>query len=769
MSLAMVDILKSLFFFFLLSGWGFISARKILGIKDLLFLMPTSITLGISSYIFLMHLISFLVGPSNACLISLITLVALTLLAGFIKKCDLSIELNLSKWSLATLIGTSVIISILSFFSIFREGNFDHGFHTNLTLNIFKNNFYPPLDLYRPQYLLHYHYAGDLLAGSIYKLFNVDVQRSFVIISALLSSVIFLSFTAIAWIVTKRFWVSFLAGFCTYFSGGLLWLDALIKYFTDSVPNNAVIEKTFVQTFLQIGVFGSILNPPSIATFISTFNLGYSTLTLAIILTYFLLKTENKKSKVLFHIFLNINLLVLFMSAEWLFLTYVAGALPYAIYCLIKKDKSSFLNIPVIVFFSFLINKTIGTALFMASEIDNLGRSNIFNIAIKEELFTLYSWGGRISDNFLNYTPIKFFSWYTFSEFGLSLIFIPLIIFYIFKQKNKFAVLLLLFAITTMPAPLIFDFKTSLVDLNRLFAFGNCMLVLLGICAIGDLLKNGIFKKTILTLVIFCITLSPIISLIGGAIFTTKIYRGAEFTYAACNYLSRDKSISGIIKNYKAFNGEILKFSKLEKERFEKEVDFLQASSSPGDVAISTVFDIPTKAGVYGLVPGNVHVYKDQMYSSYDSISSTLFITLDPHLLNELKVKWLIVDSNAKSRTTGSFNENINKYFNLAFSNDGIEIFKLREEVVLNEIKHTESSVGWLLVNRKGMPVETNELNIKKLTVFPNMKEALFYLKDLYTEHPNLKKDIITAQPYKIEILSKAVNDNFNDVSLVIK
>ena len=137
---------------------------------------------------------------------------------------------------------------------------------------------------------------------------------------------------------------------------------------------------------------------------------------------------------------------------------------------------------------SLLLNKSIGNALFLQDITQNLGRTNIFALGIKETLFTVIGWG-RLTSHVMHHQTVSCFSWYFICELGLSIILFPIAIIYLIKTKNNLGYLLFLSAACTMPIPTIVNFKLNPVELVRLFAFGNVILILLIICGISYLYK----------------------------------------------------------------------------------------------------------------------------------------------------------------------------------------------------------------------------------------------------------------------------------------
>ena len=381
----MPEIIKFLTFIFILTSFGFISLSQITKITSILYLVPFSFIAGMSSYLFLCHSLSFLFGPKLGSIISLLILFILTIFILILKKFRYKhfhgITNEINKKQLIFLSLFALIISILSYSAMNRFSIFDKEFHIPLAITIFHNNVYPPRDFYRPEYIILYHYGGDLLSGAINYLTKLEISTSFEALLSVLSGITFLCYFVLAWILTKNYKISFIAGFCSYFGGGLLWLDTLIRYIFKLSP---VSEQNwnFLQTLLNIGTHGGILDAPSINAFISTMGTGTPILIFSLLLFWEITKESTNKGIAYKIIFLNISLFSLFLCAEWLFVTFWACIIPFVSFQAIKKQTKLLLPALLILIISIVLNKSIGNALFLQDSIQQLGRINIFDISI---------------------------------------------------------------------------------------------------------------------------------------------------------------------------------------------------------------------------------------------------------------------------------------------------------------------------------------------------------------------------------------------------
>lgn len=673
------------------------------------------------------------------------------------------LETEINKNQLMTICSIAIIISIVSFIAIFRYGVFDSGFHVPFGLTIYHNNVYPPRDIFRPDYIILYHFGGDLIAGAIHHICKLDIFTSYELISTLMSGTTFLSLFALAWILTKNFKLSLISSFITYFGGGLLWLDAIFRYLSGKLPPFAN-NWNFLETFFNIGIHGSILNAPSISVFVTTFSLGYPILILSLILFWKLIQEENTRIIFSYVVLLVISLFTLFMSAEWLYITFWAGIIPFTIFLLFKRQKKHLVPILILFFISIVLNKTIGNPLFLQESIQSLGRRQIFDIGIKEKLFSITSWG-RLGETLMHYQSVSAFSWDFMVEFGFSLILFPIVLIYLIKTRNNFALLLFLCAILTMPVPLIFDFKINPVDLNRLFSFGNVILILLITCGIGTLYKTFFEKKILLVIYLTIFCLSPIAELLSSTIFTPRIFLSKQYTVTILNTLANSKSINDVISFLKEINHLALLDKTKLATSLKDEIDYLRKNSKPLDVAISDLHELPAYAGVYSLIPAGKYLYKDLLYSPVDNIYPTIFETLDPYLLDELNIKWILISKSFKEKLPEEAKKTLMnpELFDLVYTNskkfNGTEQFL--EIYHLNNIKISltkyNRKTAWLLVDKNGKFVEPSYLQESKVSLFPNSKEALLHLKNLHNSNPKLKKELVTAQTISLKHLQNQI------------
>jgi hypothetical protein len=584
---------------------------------------------------------------------------------------------------------------------------------------------------------------------------DVSSETSYELIATILSGTTFLSFFALCWLLTSSFKTSLIAGFCAYFGGGLLWLDATVRYLTKNFPEG-VTNWSFLQTFLNLGIHGGINNAPSVLTFISTFDLGNPLLICSLILFWKMIQEKDIKSSIYFIFFLTPTLFILYLTADWLYITFWVTVLPFTFFLWKDNKKQFIISTFIILFISIIVNKTIGNTLFLQDPTQSLGRTNIFDVGIKEQLFSVVSWG-RVTAHVMNYQTISCLSWDFICELGLSLFLFPIALIYLIKTKNRLAYLLFLSAAMTMPVPVLIDFKLNPVELVRLFAFGNTMLILLITCGTVFLYKPFIKNNLLIISYIIVFCLSPFSQLIFGAIFSPHIYSNKPLVQTLCNDLGKIKSPIELILYIKGYSDYIHPIKDRIINSYKSEIELFKLQAKPKDVALSVIHEIPAYAGVYSLIPARRLIYWDQLYSSHNTLYETTFSTLDPYLLKELNIKWLLINPELKSKLPKETQDILNNptIFSIAFvSPNKITIYRVND--LENILKTSLRETAWMLINKDGYPVSSGE---NKIALFSSLKDALTELKSLQSTNPVLKKQLITAQAIIIQSLEKQIAD----------
>ena len=768
----MMGIIKFLGFIYVLFLFGFTLSLALLNLRSTVLLISLSFSIGVGFYIFLCHVLSFILGPSVAVIYGffILLIISVVLVILNFRKC-MTVLKEANFRAILLLSGSALLISVTSFFAIGKMGIFDVEFHVPLTLSMFHNNVYPPRDFFRPEFVLLYHYGGDIFAGAIHKICNLKIDTAFELASSFSASLMYFGFFLLAYILTDHFRTSWICGLCTYFGGGLLWLDAIIRFSLNSLPPGSE-GWSFLQTFFNIGLHGGIFNAPSVSSFTSTYSLGLPLLITSIVLFFLNLREGYHPLTVTarYGCITTICLVSLFLCAEWLFVTFLVGSIPFVcFYFLRTKEKSSFLSLVVILVLSILLNATLGNPLFLQEGIQHIGRSNIFSLGVKENLFVIPSWG-RLTSGTMVLDVVSFFSWKAIAEFGISYMLFPLSLVYLVKSKNNFAILLFLMAVLTFPIPLFIEYRLNPVEFNRLFSFGNSIFILLIMCSLFHL--RIALKRWLITAYVILLSLTPVSDLVLSAVISPYLSFNKSFTQTVLDGLKEVRSPKDVVKHLKNL-GEVQEALKQEVMPLEREdVVFLRKQSKPFEVAISNNPCVPLYAGIYTLIPARKYAYKDLMYTSFDSIYRTVLKSLDREILRELNIKWVLMFTNEKHHPSEAFYASISgisekvfeKEMNFPQNQKGkVEIFHIREFDQFPRDK--ERRAAWVLSDKKGGAAEMSLLGEKKITLFSTSKDARHYLKKEF-EKEVLNKETVTSQLIVIDELDGILKKHSSGVSI---
>lgn len=749
----MLSALKAILFLVILISFGFAFLNRALKIKELIYLIPFSILLGISTFIFLVHCLSYIIGPQAASIFTLLLLFITTILILIFHRKN-NIKININKKQFMLLCTIALTISTLTFLAILRFGIYDTNMHYPLVLSLFKNNIYPPRDFYRPDYFLHYHFGADIVPGAINYICKLHITYCYLLMSTIYGFTIFFTLFSIANILTNNYRFSLLAGLATYFSGGLLWLDAILKYFLKKFPPYAT-DWSLYEFFTYFGLRGGITDATSTAPFNVALGLSYPLLVFCFFIFWNLITEKETKTLIWNLIVLIITLLVLLLCAEWIYIAFWGAVSIFTIYLVYKKQKRSLFLIFLIFIISLTLYKTIGSPLFSVQDkLQYLGIARVTEVQFKDKPFTNYSLR-KFNVNLDESQVVSCFSWDFIAEFGLSIILFPIVIIYLLKTKNIFGCILFLSAASTMPLAAIFELKTVPIDINRLYGFGQSMLVLLITCG---LLTYKTFAKSRVLIILYLFTLcfSPIYNLIDYSFSIKRLYGVPSLTKT---FLSGIKN-----RDLSEFNDLILHLRDKAFGEHTLEINFLEKNSKPSDVAISSHFEAPVFAGVYTIIPPGRMLYKDVMFPKVDNIYETVFATLDPHLLKELNIKWIIIDESFKNKLSSDILSNLanSKLFKLIKINsrssediNKLEIYKVKKlDKVLNQLNR---KTAWVLVNVNGEPIEMSLLGLNNISMFPSSRKALEYLNSIQKKHQALKRHLIMTRVVPIKVVEEQV------------
>ena len=287
-------------------------------------------------------------------------------------------------------------------------------------------------------------------------------------------------------------------------------------------------------------------------------------------------------------------------------------------------------------------------------------------------------------------------------------------------------------------------------------------------CGIGFLFKSFMENKILILIYLTCFCLSPLAGLFSAVVFTPHIYSDKMFVQEVFKNFQRIKSFKDLNAYFNQLYFSSNKAKHAPANNFQDEIDFLKTHSNPQDVAISSSVDIPVYAGVYAIIPSGKWLYKDLLYSTFDSTFLTTLTTLDPFILDELNIRWILISNDSKNNLpleTQKLLLNTNLFKLVYISLDkAYQIYHVENtRQLLNQLKR---KTAWLLTNSKGQPAEIAQLNSSTITLFPHSKDALAYLRAIQDLKPEIKKVLITSQAFTIDSLERQIKDSMLNIIL---
>jgi len=375
-------------FFFVLSFFGWQLTRYFLKESRKEYLIGFSGILGISFYILLTNTLGYFIPIDLVFYLVLFLFFTTGLVLLYLNKSKSSEwEVN-KKWK-NILLGTTILLSIISGVVYFRYPPVLHGpGGLPLTTTIAEGNF-PPLEIWNPHNNLRYHYTFELLSAGIHKTTGVSIHLANSFQVALLMGFFFL----IGFCFIKRFFDSnnfkaFVSSLMMVYAGSLTFLSGLkgipilynlyirnqelvtpFKFITDSI--NSTFSVPVVRNFTRF-TWGSLSYP----------------LIIAIIYLYFHLINQKKSKSII--IFCGLLLAVLAMVGEVFFaiMCLVLFIYPF-VFAFAKKDWQKAKDPLNISFWILLISTPLALVQggFFRSILDTIGSRVVDFIGIGNGLF----------------------------------------------------------------------------------------------------------------------------------------------------------------------------------------------------------------------------------------------------------------------------------------------------------------------------------------------------------------------------------------------
>lgn len=769
--MTMLAIIKFIFFICCLFSFGFIFLKRMVKIKCLVFLLPLSLYVGITVYLLLVHILAFHIGPKSSSIVSLYILFGLSIFIFFQKqKTKEQLIPDISKKQLIVLFTIVLLFAIPTFLMYYEFGIGDKNLNYPLVLTLFHNDIYPPKDFFRPDQNLLYHYVPSLLPGAIHSFCRFPISLSYAIIDTILHMYQSIIITFIvALILTRNFKLSLACAIINYLGGNLVWLDTIVRYLTNNLP--AYVEERgwgFLEAFSSLGFRGGMIGSSSEGPMSIAVNIGAPIYSLSFFI-YWMMVTEKKLSANLLYFFiLLISLNVLIMTEESLFIAFWFGAFIYSLHLLLRKQwlqllLTFLLALSLVISQGLVIHSPLSV---FSKEMETHTRKSLYMIKLKENPFKVMSF--RHLDDLDTIQYVNFLSWDSLCEFGPRLMFIPFAVFYLIKTRHPLALMSFYAASMGFIISLLFEHPDHPDLLNRFFGF-TAVFPFLGLIAIGTLFRSLLLKRTVFMGYFSLCCIIPFIQLILGAIFTLNIWGYYGYMEQGMQYLRKGE----FSKYYEFIREETTYLDPVPLRKYKSSLNFLKDNSQSGDVAISSLFEAPVYAGLYTLIPPGIFHLKDSFFSKADNTYDVVFYTLDPHLLHELNIKWIFIDSKFKETITETAknilsNKNICKLVYKCYNketNENLEIYHIQN--VKKHLKEFNRNTAWILTNDQSQPIEIVLMKQSKITLFPSAKKATSYLNSLLKNHPDLKKEFLIPKAVVVNIVENQIKESGSHISLV--
>lgn len=288
----------------------------------------------------------------------------------------------------------------------------------------------------------------------------------------------------------------------------------------------------------------------------------------------------------------------------------------------------------------------------------------------------------------------------------------------------------------------------------------------------SDFYFHFFLKRWLIIGYVILLTGTPVSNLLLSAVFSPYVSFNKSFNQALLDGLRRVRSPIDFASHLKSLY-RVQKSLKREVMPLEREdVVFLREKSRPLEVAISNHPGIPLYAGTYALMPGRKYVYKDLMYTSFDSIYRTVLKSLDREILRELNIKWILMFTSETYRPDETFYRSIGDISDKVFEREMIlsqnqkgkvEIFHIREsdQFPIPEERRT----AWVLTDKKGGAAEMSLLGKREIGLFPTSKDARNYLKKEFKQEV-INKETVTSQLIVIDELESIIRKSGLNVTL---
>ena len=447
-----------------------------LGFRSLEALAPVGAGLALVAYLLSLNLLAYLVPIKTS--FWLAGLLLLLLAGGLLIRPVLAAEktnLSLDRKAAGVIALVTLVYGLISGIVIFSTQGFDAGFHWPLISTISHGNF--PVRLPQsPDFYVQYHYGFDLVAAAVGHLAELSPWTA----SALVTSVAVALAALLASALGHHAWgslrLALLMPLFLFFSGGLLYLDA----FGDLASSDdlwgygrQIADRILSQQAFTPGYFhGNIADTSAVGLHSRPWGFSMPLFLLFLFLTY--RQSQEPQSRTAILIGLTLGALALaqettFAIAAAAFALYRGGLLLFrwrgeGLAGIRREAAYDGVTLAVAGALAAIQGGVITDALLHRNSDEVSG--SITGFSLRREI-GFVSWAG--------FVPIGHDGWWetVLKEFGLPLLFFPAYVFVAVRKPHPLTTLLLIISTLAFLTPLVIEYRTSDVELTRLFGLSQ--------------------------------------------------------------------------------------------------------------------------------------------------------------------------------------------------------------------------------------------------------------------------------------------------------
>lgn len=614
MSLDLQKYLLLLIFFSLIISFGYIFSRRVLKENKIIYLIPLSVCFGSSFFVILLHLISLIIGVNIATYISLIAMTFITLLIAFKYKARSPLDYELPKKQFFLLFLFSLFLGLLSAWHLISFGTYDPLYQCIGPIT--KQSVYPPPHSYNPETQFAYHY-GVILYGSALNIFsNIEVWNCLIPIQILF---IFITPIVIFYLIfnlTKNFLQSMLGSIIGCFCANLTFFKIFSLFqktdFSEFIANLHSKLVLMNESGFAVSTSKAFISP----------NISVA-LPLSIILFSLCTKEQAINKNLWFIIFFISTFLYFTYEAFW-FPVMASVLLYFLVELLFSRNLKQLIKVGLLIL-------TISLTPLLVGGVFTHSKENITNLIYFDPKSYIFSWVGILNEIYnpewlskhqiisngdgAMFYKVPLLSKYFFIELGLPLILLPFsILWLILKIKNKSLIFFLISGIISFFIPFFISYIPREVEPLRFFIYARFVFsIVLGIF-LGYLLgmKLPTFLKVVYKIGIGILIVALVIP--GIIWFIPKKISENDYRYTHIPYPD-----------------------KLALKWLSKKVKPQDRGFGPTNVPHQN-FELITAAGVYG-----ISLFPNHWVEK--NTRNTILETLNPCLLEELKVKWIYLNN----------------------------------------------------------------------------------------------------------------------------